>query len=370
MNPEGLLKTSNSWLIMNITTVIDKTVNAIHSGEQFKKQVSQRLMPLKSREFSQTGELPEEKLSFPVGKWVPDCLVGGVDSGFVAKRLANVDLVLIRAVGVVFGYRAGKVEFTKYWPGYFRFPEPHLSAGALEQDEAEQSKSLMRLRKEVEAAKSIIERHSPKYLFIDGSIVPQYQDKPRKESALAGHYSDIITEFESLYAFAEKNNCTLIATVEDSRGKRFVEMLSGISKDEKLGWMLDSSLLEYFLNVGERTCAFTYTKDVDKHPVLQDFNSKWSKSIYGLYIKPSVLDRPLRCEFICHGELTEKAGEVASVALALSSLHREYAYPSVLIEADLRAKLTAQEIEIVYNKIMDKLGAATRLKMRRENRPF
>lgn len=355
---------------MNITAVINETVDAIHSGEQAKKRLAENLVPAKAMKFGENGEVQEQRLSFPVKKWVPEGKIAGVDSGFVAKRLANVDLVLIRAVGVVFEYSGGKVVSSNYWPGYFRFPEPHLSIGALEHDEAEQSKSLMRLRKEVETAKSVMENHSPSYLFIDGSIVPQYQDKPRKESALSGHYSDIISEFESLYAAAEKNNCTLIATVEDSRGKRFVELLSGVSGKEQLAGILDSSLLEYFLGVGERTCAFTYTKDIEKHPVLQDFNSKWARSIYGLYIKPSALDRPLRCEFICHGGLREKAGEVASVAFALSSLHREYAYPSVLIEADLRAKLRNDEIEIVYNRIMDKLGAAARLRMRRENRPF
>ncbi|MEM4261883.1 MAG: hypothetical protein QXI10_02880, partial [Candidatus Diapherotrites archaeon] len=64
------------------------------------------------------------------------------------------------------------------------------------------------------------------------------------------------------------------------------------------------------------------------------------------------------------------ANEVASVVFALSSLHREYAYPSVLIDADLHARLSPQEIELVFNKIFDKLGGSSRLRLRRENRPF
>ena len=362
---------------MNLTSAIDRAVQAIHSGEQRKKALSQRLLPLKGKDFSGLEGVPEGRLCFQVPRWMPTGAVAGVDSGFVAKRLANVDLVLIRTVGVVFRYQNGIISSSDYYPGYFSFPQPHLSLGSLEHDEAEQSKSLMRLREEVNTAKKIMELHSPQYLFIDGSIVPQYQDKPRKESALTGKYSDILTEFESLYALAEKHNCTLISTVEDSRGSRFRQILqedilarNRLFDGSELDGLLDSSLLDYFLLPGQRSCAFTYTKDITQHPVLQDFNSKWSRSIYGLYIKPAALDRPLRVEFICHGGLKEKADEVASVAFALSSFHREYAYPSVLIEADLRAKLKPEEIDIVYNRIMDKLGASVKMRMRRENRPF
>ncbi len=374
---------------MNLTSAIDQAVQAIHSGEERKKALSERLMPLKGKDFSGFEGVPEGRLCFEVPRWVPQGMVAGVDSGFVAKRLANVDLVLIRAVGVVFHYKDGAISSSNYYPSYFNFPQPHLSLGSLEHDEAEQSKSLMRLREEVNTAKKIIGSHSPRYLFIDGSIVPQYQDKPRKESALTGKYSDILTEFETLYALAEAHNCTLISTVEDSRGSRFRQILqeevlgnSGHAAGEKgegnlagigpeaLDGLLDSSLLDYFLEPGQRSCAFTYTKDIAQHPVLQDFNSKWGRSIYGLYLKPAALDRPLRVEFICHGGLKEKADEIASVAFALSSFHREYAYPSVLIEADMRARLKPEEIDIVYNRIMDKLGAGVKMRMRRENRPF
>ena len=61
--------------------------------------------------------------------------------------------------------------------------------------------------------------------------------------------------------------------------------------------------------------------------------------------------------------------KISSVIYQLSSLHREYAFPSPLIEADLRACLNPDEIEFVFNKIEDKLGNSFRL-MRRDSRPF
>ncbi|HZX19706.1 MAG TPA: DNA double-strand break repair nuclease NurA [archaeon] len=361
----------------NIGFVINSAVETIHSSEKRKQLVSQKLSPLKNKIFSPDFGLKEPKLVSPVRKWVPNGLIGGVDSGFVAKRLASLDIVLVRAVGVCFEYDNGIVKAAHYYPGFFRFPEPRLSNSALEEDEAEQSKSLLRLKEEVNASKKLILLHKPKYLFIDGSIVPQFQDKPRKESALTDNYIGIIKEFESLYELAEKNNCTLIATVEDSRGSRFRQIVQEqiLSKDsilepEKLEGMFDSAFLDYFLGVNERSCVFNYTKNIKQHPVLQDFSPEWSENIFGLYIKPTEYDRPLRVEFIAKGNVSEKADEIASVAFALSSLHREYAYPSVLIEADMRAKLKPDEIEIVYNKIMDKLGNSIKLKMRRDNRPF
>ncbi len=359
---------------MVISKLIDEAVEVIQNAEKKKALVTKKLAPLKKESFS---FLCENKLVFPVEKWCPNGCVGGVDSGFVAKRLAYIDLVLIRAVGVVFEYKDGKIKDAKYWPNYFDFPVPHLGNSALEEDEAQQSKSLMRLKEEVNATKKIIELHKPKYCFIDGSIIPQYQDKPRKESALSDNYVNIIHEFESLYETAEKNNCTLIATVEDSRGSRFVSIVQDeillknkLIDSKEMDGFYDSGFLDYFLGVGERSCAFKYTKNIKQHPVLSDFSEKWSENIYSFYIKPSLYDKPLRVEFIGNKDLNGIASEIASVVYALASLHREYAYPSILIEADFHAKLRPDEIDIVYNKIMDKLGASVKLKMRRDNRPF
>jgi hypothetical protein len=51
-------------------------------------------------------------------------------------------------------------------------------------------------------------------------------------------------------------------------------------------------------------------------------------------------------------------------------MHREYAFPSILVEADLHARLKQQEIEIVYDKILNKLGKGIKLRLRRDSRPL
>ena len=68
--------------------------------------------------------------------------------------------------------------------------------------------------------------------------------------------------------------------------------------------------------------------------------------------------------------ISKHASKVASMVFAQSCMHREYAYPSILIEADLHAKIHSQEIEIVYDKILNKLGKGFKLRLRRDYRPF
>ena len=364
----------------DINRVINDAVSYIHSNEENKKRVAEKLLVLKEKNLGEfdSKDLLEERFSYAVKEKLLNERIAGVDSGFVGKKLAAVDLVLIRAVGAVFEYKNSKVAESFYYPDLYHFPVPHLTNNALEKDEFVCSKSLMRLREEVDTAKKIIEKFSPKYCFLDGSIIPQYQDKPRKDSRVNVLYENILDEFQSLYSVAEKNKCELIACVEDSRGSRFRGIIQEeilpkekLLEQSKLDYLFDSSLLDYMLQVGERSFAFTYTKNIEKHPILMDFEEEWSKNIYGFYLKPSLYDRPLRAEFIYKGDnLTEYCNNIASITYALSSMHKEYAFPSILIEADLRARLKPEEISVVFNKIIDKLGKNIKLRLRRDKRPF
>jgi hypothetical protein len=364
---------------MNLSNVINEAVSYIHSSETVKKDAASALLNLRDENLSTIGskELHEEKLLYNVKKAPLDFSVGGVDSGFVDKKLPSLDLVLVRSVGVLFVYEKNLIKDAKYLPGYYQFPLPHLTNHSLELDEFNCSKSLIRLKEEVNSAKQLIKSYKPKYLFLDGSIIPQYQDKPRQDSSINDLYHSIIREFQELYEEAEKNNVVLIGCVEDSRGSRFRSILQEevlpnkkVIAPEKLDFMFDSGLLDHLLAVGERTFSFSYTKNISQHPILNDFDKKWSESIYSFYLKPAHYDRPLRVEFIKSGKLSEQVDEISSVVYALSCLHREYAYPSILIEADLRARLKPEEIDIVYNKILDKIGKNIRMKLRRDSRPF
>jgi hypothetical protein len=347
--------------MVSFNSVIDEAVKIISGNDLNRNSLAKELMQFKD---SLVFKIPEISVN--------EC-IGGVDSGFVSQKLAFLDLILIRCVGVVFHYETSALKKAEYVPGFFEFPKPYLINKVLEEDELNISKSLMRLKEEVQMAKKLIEEKKCKYVFLDGSIVPQYQDKPRSESEINSDYKSIISEFVSLYELAEKHECTLIGFVEDSRGSRFCGMLSEKTSlpEIRFNGLMDSFLLDSFLSKGEATIPFTYSKNILNHAIMKDFPKEWSEKVHAMYLKAVEFDKPLRIEFLSSKEkLKENAELLAGIAFNLSSMHKEYAYPAPLIEADLRAKLKPEEISTVYNKIQDKLSKNIKLKLRRNSRPF
>jgi hypothetical protein len=342
---------------------LEEASNKIHDTQAKHEKLAEKLLPLKN------SDILGQKLIQVTKKLIPKGIIAGVDSGFVSKKLSFIDLVLIRTVGVIFYYKEGKLDKAEYYPSAFLFPKPFMLKNGLEKDEEQQSISLHRLKQEVQTSIDIIEKYNPKYIFVDGSIVPQYQDKPRKESEINSEYNSIVMLFEKFYETAEKNNCKIIACVEDSRGTRFKQIIEEkLLKNESLPNFFDSAILDSLLVEGERTLSFTYTKEFSSHAILKDIEKKWAEAIKVFYIKPTKFDKPLRVEFISSKESEKDEEEIASLVFALSSFHREYSYPSVLIEADLRAGLNEQDISVVYDRLIDKLGPKVR--MRRNSRPF
>jgi hypothetical protein len=351
-----------------------QAVNAISQRHSFNEKVTASLAPLRSKS-SPNGF---ESIVVQVKKSPVSGCVAGVDSGFVSKKLSFIDLVLVKTAGVLFEYTDGLLSKSTYFPAPFSFPQPILLRSGLEKDEEAQSVSLIRLEQEVSCAIQMIKKFKPNFLFIDGSIVPQYQDKPRSESGVNEDYVSIVHLFQKLYSVAEENSTQVISCVEDSRGTRFRQILqeeilsqNKLKVDSSLlSGAFDASILDYYLRPSERTFVFPYTNNTENHAILKDYAKEWAKSIFVFYLKASEFDKPLRVEFVCKDSKSLKscAEKISSIVFALSSLHKEYSFPSVLIEADLRAGLSEQEISVVYDRLVDRLG--TKIRMRRGNRPF
>ena len=360
--------------------VIKEAVSSIQGLDAKRSGFAKKIVPFLKKDLTgfASDELLENQLVFPVKKIPLDCKIAGIDSGFVSKEFLALDLTLVRGVGVVFDYKNSKVEKANYYPNFFSFPTPYLSNRALELDEFACSKSIRRLLVEIGIAKQMVENYRPSYCFLDGSVVPQYPDKPRSDSTIKDFYHEMIAAFQDLYKSAEKNNCIVIGCVEDSRGSRFRSILQEeilakenlVSRD--LDDCYDSILLDYLLKEGERSMAFKYSPEIEKHPVLMDFDKKFAEQVHAFYLKPVSLDRPMRIEFLHNSKngFSDFVNNIAGIVYSLSCLHREYAFPSILIEADLHARLKPEEIETVYQKILDKIGRSVNLRMRRSNRPF
>ncbi|GEM_PF-196985 len=365
---------------MQFHQLISETVESIQANEKNRVRLASELAFLRDCTLELGSSLEVREPCF-VSSYIPSVQnesVVGVDSGFVVKSLHSVDIVLVRAMGVLFSFQEGVLAHAEYAPGFFQFPKPFLfGASLLDLHELEQSKSLIRLREEINLARELIESKKPSFCLLDGSLVPQYADKPPKDSNLTSEYHHLLSAFASLYESATRNNCELVGCVEDSRGNRFRSILSDelLPRFKRalsaLDSVSDSVLLQYVLRKNERSMAFSYSRRVSEHPILNDLG-KWGEEIFACYIKPSDLDRPLRIEFLHSASepISAHANRVASVVSALSGLHREYAYPSVLIEADLRARLRPEEVDLVFNKIRDKLTRSVAMPLRRNSRPF
>jgi hypothetical protein len=156
--------------------------------------------------------------------------------------------------------------------------------------------------------------------------------------------------------------------IKDSRSKRFIEIVSKRFQGEP-GFLhtSDTNFLHFLLEAGERTCAFPYSSSPAKHQVLKDLG-KWAEKILSFYLKPVEGDRPLRVEFLS-GQ--KPFSEIAQLIYSISCLNKSYAYPAVLIEADLRAALGSEELERAYASLFAKIGRTSAiLRLRRNSRPF
>jgi len=344
----------------------------IKAAEGRKAIVVEKLRKLRQKELPESREFFEKEFVKKVKTAELDSRIAGVDSGFVGQELFSTDLLLIRAVAAVFDYKKGKLEKAQYYPQGFSFPEPFFSSNSLERDEFACNVSIQRIIKEVQAAADVIEKFSPKYCFMDGSLLPQHADKPRASSKVKKNFDAMLEKVQELYAKALEKECTLIGCVEDSRGNRWNGILEKELDAESLEEYHDAVLLNDLLEKGERSFCFSYAKSAHEHPILNEFAKEWQDSIFALYLKPTQYDFPLRVEFLNpkNGNPALKADEAASMALAQSSMHREYAFPAVLIEADLRAGLKPEEINLVRDKIVDKIGKNSFILKRRDRRPF
>ncbi len=296
--------------------------------------------------------------------------IGAVDGGLLQRSFHGLDLVLGKAVGVVFDYRGSRLMSADYFPEAFPTPSPFPILGALSSRDSEILASIYRQKLEMSTATKLVEKFKPKAMLLDGSVIPHGNTRPYDDSEIKDEYRNLIEIYKGLFEACTSNDVTLAGIVEDSRGKRFGEILLGCldknTRDENvLLNTRDTNLLYYILDQGERTCSFPFSKDPKRHPILKEFN-KWSAQVRTFYLRAAAYDRPLRIDF-----LTGDADDIAGMLLPLCQTNELYGIPAPVIEADARAKLHINEMEIAYNQICDKVGdLACLMKLRRDLRPF
>ncbi|MFH1307130.1 MAG: DNA double-strand break repair nuclease NurA [Candidatus Micrarchaeota archaeon] len=316
----------------------------------------------------QFKEALEQNLIYPTNAKKPEGAFAAIDGGIAGEEFHGLDIIISRSLAAKFEYKNGILSSHKYFPS--SRPEFELNAkSGLEQFDKLRFTSLIRLRSELNCAINALENWPLSHLLLDGSIAPLVADKPPHDSELVELYSEVISFYHKLYKLSEEKNVNLIGVMKDSRGRRFTEMLarSAAESAPSLSHTSDTLFLDHLLEEGERTFAFRYSSAPSKNPVLKDLG-KWAEKILTFYIKPVKGDRPLRIEFLSNSSSFD---EIANTMAGLCSLHPHYAYPAILIEADLRAAIDSNEASHVIADLHTKLGKNRPLmQLRRNSRPF
>ena len=273
----------------------------------------------------------------------------GVDGGFLAKRKHGVSFIIRRAVGVCFEY-SDKLK-TEYFPSKNPFPEVIPISDILEEHDFNTYGSLLRVERELSVALDSAKKFKPDVLILDGSVVLYPSNRPSASSSFFSKYLEVIALFKELYSFCLDNSILLIGSVEDSRSMKICKRAI---KDEKLlSKFSDTIVLSYILKKNFRTEIMDYSES-NSLPIIQDIE-EFSKKLFSFYIRASDFDLPLRIDYLSNNS-EEDAKKIASIMFAISSSFKEYSYPSVLIEADARAKLSERDLIFIDKIISSETG--------------
>lgn len=343
----------------HLIDTIENIANNISSTEKSRKNVSDFLRN-NNEEFHLINEaVKKNNISLKIA---------AVDGGIVNKSVHGFDFVLIRAGGVCFKYKDGKMENVKHIPSKFP-PHDSYAFNNLSDSDWRNRANILRQKAEISLALKLLEE-GPDVLLLDGSIVPHQAYKNGENTEL---YNQMIDDYNRLYESCISSGVKLIGVVEDSRSTVFCDLVKDLLKTRTdcsvLDITRDTSLLYLLLNKKERTFVMSYSKDPVNHPTLKDIKN--GKNVYSIYLKTAEWDRPIRLDFLSQNDPEKQANEISSIILAISGQHSGYGIPSPIIEADNIAKLSEKEMENFYSQILSKTGKIpSMMNLRRESRPF
>ncbi|MFW9792862.1 MAG: DNA double-strand break repair nuclease NurA [Candidatus Thorarchaeota archaeon] len=323
---------------------------------------------------------------------LPGLRIVGVDGGLVRKRFRSMDLVLTRGIAVIFHFGPEEGPAVDFYPD--AFPEPKIIPLmlTLSSVELEQLASLERIAAELRVTLSVLDEFRPYLILLDGSLFYHPRDRPQSGSIVYEKFQEVLALYKQLYNKARKKQTILMGVVKDSRSTRLAttmgeilphiirkpeifEMMQGVDYRWLLKISRDCDLLDTFLEEGERSFVFRYSSELqlNTNSASEDL-SRWASSIWVTYLKTARDDLPLRIEYLSDDEDdldVTKIDKALSSLLPLSSQHPEYGIPTPILEADARAKITANETRLIIDRLMALSGLTyMSLEKRRSRNPF
>ena len=318
--------------------------------------------------------------------------IAGIDGGLVRRRFRSMDLILIRGIAVIFQFGPEEGPNVEFYPD--PFPEPQIRPMMLTLSGAEldQLASLERVAAELRVTLAVLDNYHTNLILVDGSIFYHPRDRPQIGSVVYEKFQEVLSLYKKLYNNARKKGTTLVGIVKDSRSSRVTnilgdvlphvmrdpvifEMMQGVDYRWLLKISRDCDILDTFLDEGERSFLFRYSSELQSASnSLPDDLANWASSIWVTYLKTARDDLPLRIEILTDNNSESdvlKIDKALAAILPLSWQHPEYGIPTPILEADTRAKITANETNMVIDRLMALSGLTyTTLEKRRSRNPF
>lgn len=257
-----------------------------------------------------------------ISKSVLNGKIAGVDGGLVKKDFHISDIIFRRAVSTIFTYENNVLVNTEYYPNL-----SEIQSIMYNRDDSTDFANLKRVELELTIAIETIKKFKPDLILLDGSIVPHPSLRVSKESELYPEYENIKDLYKRLYELSKETQ--IAGVVEDSRSRKISE--------KNNCHLRDTHLLFYLLDKGERTEIFDY-HDIENKETKMETIQKWP--IKSCYMKTVENDRPIRVDFLSNNP-EETLSKIYSMCC-----FKDYGIPSILIEADKRAKISNLNIDI------------------------
>ncbi len=345
--------------------------------EEWLKRFRRNLMSLPKLE---GGVWKEPDLVNPIpDKFSKFTKVAAVDGGLVQNDLRGFDLILTRAVAPIFRGLGNQVK-VEYVPEFNPKPTMTIFPSFETRQELGKVGTLLRLKAEYSVAIQAMEMQSPRILMLDGSIYPLKSDFSNDVS------NEIIAELEKqikeiyldLIRTAVSNETILLGVVKDSRSRSFVSHFiativdwirsKAVSMELTKGFrmalthLLDADFAVHLLKVGQRLPWFQITTP-NWFPLSPRIEFR------ATYLRTVLNDLPIRVE-VAYPDGRDWAPMQLQNALAALNLMGKHgldtALPSILIEADERAKIRQETVDFIIEQLALLLGVpVTFLKKRR-----
>ena len=375
------MSTISGFIDPDIAKLIAEEQVRIRKREEWLKRFRSHLHELPELE---GGIWKEQSFVYPLPqKFSKFTKVAAVDGGLIQSELRGFDLVLTRAVSPIFRGLGNQVK-VEYIPEFNPKPSMTIFPSFETRQELGRVATLLRLKTEYAVAKQAIEIQKPKIMMVDGSVYPLKTDfgYDLSNEIILDLEKDVKRIYIDFIKTAVSNGTIVLGVVKDSRSRTFVShLISTIVdwiRDKKINpeltkgfrmaltHLLDAEFAAHLLKVDQRLSWYHITT-----PPWFPLNPRIE--FRATYLRTVKNDLPLRIE-IAYPEREEWASPTLSHALAAVSLMSKHgldtALPSIIIEADERAKIKQDTADFIIEQLAMLLGVPVTFLRKRRNFPI